>query len=274
MSRKNAFLGLLNQKGQALLIIVLVMVVALTVGLSVASRTIINLRNSSDQASSQQALSAAEAGIERAIVTSNTSNIQGGLPGNSSYTTTIASVSGTNPFLINGGNLVPKDDAVYVWLTPYSSNPQTQWINPWTGSFTVYWGDASGSCNNAALEVAVINGPKGAPTITRYAIDPCAARTGNNNFTAATVSSPAFLVGGKSLTYKTTISISSGLLVRINPIYSNAYIATSGTSALPDQGTTITSTGTSNSSTTRKVTVFQGYPEIPAELFPYSLFSP
>ncbi len=48
-----------NQSGQALLIIVLVMVVALTIGLSVASRTITNLRTSREQASSQKALSAA-----------------------------------------------------------------------------------------------------------------------------------------------------------------------------------------------------------------------
>ena len=54
--------GVLNifkdQKGQALLIIVLVMVVALTVGLSLVSRTITNIRNTREQASSQKALSA------------------------------------------------------------------------------------------------------------------------------------------------------------------------------------------------------------------------
>lgn len=272
MRKKVAFLGMNNQKGQALLIIVLVMVVALTVGLSVASRTIINLRNSSDQASSQQALSAAEAGIERAIVTGNTSNIAGNFSGNSSYTTTIASVSGTTPFLINGGNVVPKDDATYIWISPYSSNPAIQWTNMWSGNLTLYWGDSSGACNNAALEVSIINGPKGAPTITRYALDPCAARAGSNNFTV--VSASPFSVSGKTLAYRTVISISNGLLVRINPIYSTTYLAASGTTALPNQGTVITSVGTSNSSTTRKVTVFQGYPEIPAELFPYSLFSP
>lgn len=272
MLKKVAVLGMFNQKGQALLIIVLVMVVALTVGLSVASRTIINLRNSSDQASSQQALSAAEAGIEKAIVSGNTANVAGSFSGNSSYTTTIASVSGTSAFLLNGGNLVPKDDATYVWITPYSSNPAVQWTSAWTGNLTLYWGDSSGSCSNAALEISIINGPKNAPTITRYALDPCAARTGSNNFTLANAS--PFSISGKTLNYRTVISVSNGLLVRINPIYAGAYIGTSGSTALPDQGSVITSTGTSNSSTTRKVTVFQGYPEIPAELFPYSLFSP
>jgi len=59
----------LNQKGQALLIVVLVMVVALTVGLSIASKTIISLRTSTEEANSQKALAAAEAGIEQALKT-------------------------------------------------------------------------------------------------------------------------------------------------------------------------------------------------------------
>ena len=56
-----------SQKGQALLIVVLAMVVALTVGLSVVSRSITNLKNSQQEIDSQKALSAAEAGVELAI---------------------------------------------------------------------------------------------------------------------------------------------------------------------------------------------------------------
>jgi len=261
---------LVNQKGQALLIIVLVMVVALTVGLSVASRTITNLRNTREQVSSQKALSAAEAGVEQAI--KNSANVAGSFTGNTTYTTTIGQVLGTSPFLLNGGNLVPKNDAIYAWVTPYSTNSANLWQNPWSGDLTIYWGNSSGDCNNAAIEISVISGNEAAPVLTRYTSDPCSTRRGSNNFSSATTSSTT--ISGIRLYYRRTITISNGLLVRVNPIYSSAFIGASGSVALPQQGNVITSVGTSDNTIQRKVTVFQGYPEIPAEFFPYTLFSP
>lgn len=267
---KNLINPLINQKGQALLIIVLVMVVALTVGLSVASRTIINLRNTQEQVSSQKALSAAEAGVQQAL--KNSANVAGNFAGNTTYNTTIGQVLGTSPFLLNGGNFLPKNDAIYVWITPYSTISANLWQTPWNGNLTLYWGDTSGECNNAAIEVAVISGDRSNPVLTRYAFDPCPARRGNNNFQAATAGLTT--IAGKGLSYRSVISITNGLLVRVNPIYSSSYVGAGGSVALPPQGSIITSTGISDSTTQRKVTVYQGYPEIPAEVFPYTLFSP
>ena len=265
---------LVSEAGQALLIIVLVMVVALTIGLSVASRTITNLRNTQEQASSQKALSAAEAGVEQAI--KNSANVAGSLNTSTSYTTTISQVLGTSPFLLSGGSKISKNDAIYVWLTAYSTNPANLWQNPWNGNLTIYWGDGSGSCSNPALEVSLISGSKNAPSMGRYGVDPCSNRATNNNFT--NVSSSQTTISGVKFYYKTTIAITNGLLLRINPLYNGTFIGVSGDHALPNQGSVITSTGTTdtNSSTTtsRKLTVFQGYPEIPAEFFPYTLFQP
>src|SRR3990167_7914471 len=53
--------------GQILLIVVLAAVVSLTVGLSAISRTITNTRVTTEEANSQKALSAAEAGIEELL---------------------------------------------------------------------------------------------------------------------------------------------------------------------------------------------------------------
>lgn len=270
MFQKGIYNTLKNQQGQALLIIVLVMVVALTVGLSVASRTITNLRNTREQASSQKALSAAEAGIEQAIKSG--APVAGSFTGNTSYNTTVTQVNGTSPFLLNGGGSVPKNDAIYVWVTPYSTNPANLWQNPWNGNLTIYWGDNTGDCNNAAIEVSVISGSRAAPVITRYTADPCAARRGTNNFSNSAASNTT--ISGIRFYYQRTISITNGLLVRVDPIYKNAFMGAAGSTALPTQGNVITSTGTSDSTTQRKVTVFQGYPEIPAEFFPYTLFQP
>src|SRR3972149_7458157 len=61
-----------NEVGQVFLIVLLVMVIALTVGLSVASRNIVSLRTSEEERDSQRALAAAEAGIEQSLKTNST----------------------------------------------------------------------------------------------------------------------------------------------------------------------------------------------------------
>lgn len=290
MFRKGIFNILRNQKGQALLhslarsnsgqallIIVLVMVVALTVGLSLASRTIINIRNTREQASSQKALSAAEAGIEQAIKSG--ANVAGSFSGNTSYSTTVTQVLGTSRFLLNGGGKVSKNDATYVWVTPYSSNPDNLWQSPWSGDLSIYWGTSDQNCNVAnnmpsAIEVSVISGSKDNPVMKRYVYDPCQDRRAVNYFSPQTSDVPVS-VAGTTLTYTATRTLTNALLVRINPIYADSIIGAYGGGAiLPQQGITITSTGTSDNNTQRKVTVFQGYSEVPAEFFPYILFQP
>src|SRR3989344_4715713 len=56
-----------RQAGQILLIVILVIVISSTVGLSLVSRSITSLRTSTEEAEPQKAFSAAEAGIERAL---------------------------------------------------------------------------------------------------------------------------------------------------------------------------------------------------------------
>jgi len=56
-----------NENGQILLIVVITMIVALTVGLSIASRTVTELRLSRQNEESQRAFNAAEAGIDRVL---------------------------------------------------------------------------------------------------------------------------------------------------------------------------------------------------------------
>ena len=273
MLNNGFFNKLKSEKGQSLLIVVLVMVIALTVGLSIATRSITSFKNSNEQANSQKALSAAEAGVEQAIKSSASvanSNFSGG----TGFTTTYTQISGTS-FLFNGGNPISQDDGIDLWLTAYNSDSSLLYQNPWNGSFTIYWGDNSGPCNNAALEIVVISGSKASPTIQRYAFDPFSTRlTGpsGNGFTQAVAAQST--VAGKTFYYQTqTIPVTNGLIARIIPLYTNASAGIIGTAAFPSQGSVISSLGTSGS-TARKVSVFQGYPELPSEYFLYNLFSP
>lgn len=261
-----------EEKGQALLIVVLVMVIALTVGLSIASRTITNLRTSTEEASSQKALSAAEAGVEQAIK-SNTSIATQNLSNSTSYKTDVTSVLGTN-FLMNGGNPVQQDNGADLWLSDYSPDSSKIYLNPWSGRLTIAWGISSDPCANPAIEVIIMSGTKAFPTSSRYTYDGCSSRASLNHF-STNVTSSKTTINGKDLYFQNNVAInvSSGLIGRIIPVYQNGPIGIIGSVALPSQGSTITSTGTSGN-TQRKVNVFQGYPEIPAEFFQYSLFSP
>src|SRR3972149_4690052 len=110
-----------RQKGQVLLIVVLVMIVALTVGLSLISRSVTNLRTSTEEAESQKALAAAEAGIEQALK-SGTAPAGENLGSNkTTYSTNVTALSGTK-FMVNGGNSVPRDDGADVWLSNYAND--------------------------------------------------------------------------------------------------------------------------------------------------------
>lgn len=259
-----------GQKGQALLIVVLVMVVALTVGLSVVSKSITNLRTSTEEANSQKALAAAEAGIEQSIKSNISIATPQTLSNNSTYSTNVTQVLGTS-FLLNGGNPVLQDNGTQIWLSNYSASPSNLYTSPWSGNLTIEWGVTSNSCSEAAIEAVIISGNKTSPVTTRYAFDPCQSRTGSNRF--QTVSLLKSTISGKDFYYQATINISSGLIGKIIPLYANTPIGLAGSTPLPSQGSTITATGTSGT-TSRVVNVFQGYPEIPSEYFPYNLLSP
>ncbi len=276
--KKSSFLRINNQSGQALLIVVLVMVVALTVGLSIASKSITSFRSSTDTASSQKALSAAEAGIEQALK-SNASIPLTSISQDTKYSTDVSPVQGAT-FLLNGSNPVLQSSGIDLWLTRYFSDSAQLYKPPYypsSGSFTVYWGESAEGCSNAALEVVVISGTKTSPVISRYAFDPCAARRGGNYF-----ASPGgqATVAGRKFYYQATIPVGDGgvaggggLMARVVPLYMSAIMAVNGTNDFPPQGSVITAVGQSGN-TQRRVNVFQGYPELPAEYYLYNLFVP
>lgn len=257
-----------SQQGQVLLIVILVMVVALTIGLSVASRSIVSLRTSTEQAESQKALAAAEAGIEQAIK-ANSAPSPGSL-GSASYTTSLSNISGQN-FLLNGGNPIPKNDGFDLWLSDYSTSSAEIYKNQKDANLTIYWGDGMDGCANAALEIAVISGDRPNPVLTKYAFDACQDRQTGNNFMY--ISGGGGTVNGKTFPFGVTVTVTKGFIARIIPLYANAHVGVLSSADLPNQGKVITSTGASGT-TERKITVFQSYPSLPVELFPYNLFSP
>lgn len=265
------------ERGQVLLIVVLIMVTALTIGLSVAARTITNIRTSQEAENSEKAFSAAEAGIEESLADNRSS--EGTFSNNASYSTVVRNVAGVE-FPLNNNVPILKDDAYDLWLSTYPS-----YTNPWSGSLTLYWGDASNTCTTsevtntmAALEVVVLSGSVSNPVMTRYALDPCSQRSLQNNFTF--VSPGGGTVDGKSYAFRRTFTVNSGLFIRVIPLYAATNMAVRGCDAagvtclqLPSQGTVVEATGVADT-TQRKIISYKRYPKLPAELFPYSFFAP
>lgn len=247
------------------------MVVALTVGLSVITRSITTIRTSKEEESSQRAFSAAEAGVEK-IINSTSTSLQGSLSNSSSYSTQVTTVAG-GTLLANNGNVVLKDDSVDIWLSTYPS-----YATPFTGTLSLYWGSGTETCasdeatnTQAALEIVVLSGTVSSPVATHYALDPCASRATANSFTNNVLAGST--INGKAFNHRYDLALTNALLARVIPLYASTPIGVSGNGKnLPSQGQVIESTGSSGD-TQRKVTVYKGYPKVPIAFFPYILFS-
>lgn len=267
------------EQGQALLLVVLVLVISMTIGLSVATRSVINVRSSTEEQDSQRAFSAAEAGIERAINSSSSGTIAQPiqLDANSQIKQlTVGQLSG-DQILINNGTIISRDDGVDVWLVNHKADGSPDYTIPWSGDLTIYWGTSTDSCNAtlanntmAALEVVTLTGSDTAPVSRHYFFEPCAARATANKFDGLVTTSPA---DWTAFQFKSVVSgITNGLLVRILPLYADTRIGIKG-NALPNQGTVIESVGSSGEAQ-RKLVTFKGYPKLPSEYFPHMLFWP
>lgn len=272
-----------GEKGQVLLIVVLAMIVALTVGLSVAARSIIDLRIATDEGDSQKAFAAAEAGIEQAQKISipadpSTPVIEQKEIGEAIIESVFVSPVSGSEFPILGGNFVQKDDGADIWLVNHNPDGSLNTSNePWDGSLSVYWGDTDDGdgCKTAALELIVVENGFAEPKTTRYAFDPCTVRQVNNSFTLITRLSPLGVIEGKEYYYKADITITDGILFRITPLYFDTKLAVKRDSASPDfpvQGKKIEAVGSAGD-TVRKLVYYQGYLKVPVELFNYVHFT-
>ncbi len=294
-----------GQRGQVLLIVVLVIIVISTIGLSIATRSITSLRTSTEEAESQKALAAAEAGIERTV--------QGSVPielslqtvlgskgdPNSSYSTKVDQVN-SSKFLINGGNLIPKDEGADVWFIKHNSDnsldysassycPSPPACSTSPQFLNLFWGSSSDGCGDASVQAIVVARDQVSPyeiKSYRYTYDACSIRRSENHF--GSVTSEDNVIDGVSFKYRTPLNDLAGNITPVNskniismrvvPIYKDAaigvYACNNGNgncTSLPSQGYKITSTGTSGQAS-RKLTVFKGYPQTYLPYVSYGLF--
>lgn len=267
------------EAGQALLIVVLVMVVALTVGLAVVARSITYVRISTEEENSQRAFSAAEAGAEQVFRTGLSIT---GVPLNNIATVEdarITDLGNSDSFLVNNGTLVQKNDGVDVWLAPHHGDGTIDYTRLGLGTMTIYWGN-TGACNTtkAAIEVIIVSRTNNGNFSTqRLGFDPCTDRRAINNFTAplpaVSMSIPSTDPNEDFTIGTPPINITNAVVVRIAPLYASSVIGVSrSTGTFPSQGKVIESTGTSGG-TKRKIVIYKGFSKLPSEYFEYSAFT-
>ncbi len=271
-----------RQLGQAFLIVVLIMVIALTVGLSIASRTITNLKMGSEEANSQKAFSAAEAGIEQYLQATNQNPSIGQQFNNGSSITSISRTyvgQGTRIALLNNGDPISKDEGTDIWFTKFDPDPTKLYTSNWSGTFTVYWGDYTGAtppatqyCNFSAVELVVITGTSRTASdlkIARYPVENGCSSGRSTNFPLPNAAGATNFNGsGVNFLSSNSFTINNILFARIIPLFANSKVGISIAASSPvlpntGEGQLIVSQGQAGSAQ-RQVTYFETWDSVPS----------
>lgn len=286
------------EKGQALLIIILVMTVVLTIALSLVSRTISDISISKKEDDSSRAFSAAEAGVEQALLKGTSTSFVGNVTSTDSFSASATPLSseGTEyamPLLLAAGETAP------VWLVNHAEDGSLTCsaASPcFTGNtLKVCWGASGtdpGVSTTPAVEVSIVyltsDTDLSTARIARGAYDPFPSRPDANSFT--TGSEGSCTIGTQAYEFSRTVDLSAlGVLVRptvdvrrgpqylrfgmlYNTNQSHPIGATIvGPGAFPVQGSKIVSAGTSGTAT-RSLEVYQLFADLPP-IFDFALFS-
>lgn len=286
-----------RQAGQTILILILLMTVALAIGLSIVQKSLVDVSTASKVEQSSRAFSAAEAGIEKALISSPTPFP---LPNNSQVVEitntgllpqTAIPPSRQAPLEIGsiGSPITAKDDIAQVWLADYNSsaNPPAIFYDPSPNRYLdVYWGSISSQDKTALLLTLIYWDGSIYQSRKWYLDDATATRDPANGFDTVACSGNYALAGYKC--FKTlgdgagvnNGALPSGLmLLRARLLYNQATqpfavwaVGTCGTAcSLPPQARILTSTGVSGE-TQRRVQVYQFNKVVPP-FFDYAIFS-
>ncbi len=252
-----------EKPGQILILVLLVVVVSLAVGLSVASRNITNIRTSTQTDESQKAFSAAEGGIENVLS-------QG-----------LGNLSEGNQPPVNVGNLqanvnVTKDHGVYIGSISPGQVLQLSLDTPLPAmaagqQLKISWGLQSDSLTKpATLEITEVYGLNSQERYAYYA----GAGGANETFPITSIAPSS----GCGTYYSKCVYITlhaAPHLVRIRGFWATSPIHVVGANGgtLPTQVYTLKSTASTADGITRTVQVTKTtLPQVPA-VFDYAVYS-
>lgn len=250
-----------SKKGQVLLIVIMLLATVLTVVLAVSFRSVSDSQTAKLEEETQKALAGAEAGIN-AVLQSDTAvdlsslNVSSGITG-------AASVD-TSPYPTFLTPVLQKDEQYTLYVSDYPN-----FANPINSSLTFYFSPKSSadcsSRNASALELTIVSQTN---VVTKKLIEPCSSGKVIGTSDLPTTTGGAFAT--YEFAYKTSspLSVSSSKVIIVRSLYGSTAVGIdSGAVNLPIQGKTVNSQARSSTGVSKKVQLFQSYPQVPAEFF-------
>jgi len=283
-----------SNSGQALLIVLLSMAVILTIVLSILSRSVTDIAVTSREEEALRAFSAAEAGVERALlIGSNTGSFD-----DATFVATSINFGVSAEEYIYSNKLLTGESGT-IWFVDHDEDTGELTCGTgecFTGSqISICWagsGTSSDQATTPALEISIfyVNVPWDYSTIeiARVTTDPNVARKVTNNF--GDTDGVNCTLEGQDFEFKKTIDFSaSGLNIpyaatgnllfgKVRFFYNTDEAQSLGFdvrgsgSDLPSQGRKIVSTGTAGEAN-RKIEVLRTFGELPS-IFDAAVFSP
>ena len=244
----------MQYKGQILLITVMLLATVMTIVLSVSFKSVTDTQVTKLEEESQKALAAAESAIEVALKNNSTATLGSG---GSSELNSVTGFSGSATIeslaeTTFTTSIIPKDGSYTFYLGNY--NLATKTIDTPYFNRNILLCFKLGSAVEATLVKS--NG------VAKYLGDS----------TGTIIGAPTGTCNG-NVTYTKSIDIPADpngqfLLVRVLYASTKLFFSSNGIN-LPIQGRTVSSQATSSTSTgvSKKIVLFQSYPQIPAEFF-------
>jgi len=261
------------QSGQVLLITVMLLATAVTLALSASFTSKTETQITTLEKQSQEALAAAEAALEAALKEGTTVTIgQGSLSNITGFygqATKTASCPLKTTFV---SPLIQKDGQYTFYLSKYPGLSEGYW----EGDLTIYFASEQTTCPSLELTFIGLDN-----SITKHLIDPDTCNNINKTSTdiiATATDNSNKVLGDTTFSYKTAGSISISQdkkLVFVRVFDTATKIGFSGTTNLSCQGEYVNSQATvkptgiiiPTGGVTKKLQLFQSYPQIPSEFF-------
>ena len=245
-----------NRKGQIALIAVMLIATVLTVVLSISFQATVDTQITKLEEESQKALAVAEAAVEASLKENATTSVGQGSLGNITGFTGGATVSSLTDNIFTTEK-VEKNNQYTFYLTNY--DPATKVLGTTSAQEAVTVCFQGASTTNPAIEITVLKNT----SIKKYAVDPDLRISGS--------SSPSSICPDSTFQYSYTVpdaDISTDTrLIIVKVLFNGSKLFFSRNSDFSLQGKAATSEVTSQTGVSKKVYLFQTYPQIPADLF-------
>ena len=258
------------QKGQAVLVVLLIMSVLLTIGLSAVSRSVTDVKVSQQTQESARAFWTAQAELEKAMLTQDFT--PGGTDG-VSYSVTKVDLGGGSEEFVFPEKIDQGESAIY-WLVDHNLDGSIG-SSFYSGNFNVFWGNEGDTGTALIVTLVYKDVPTGLFRSQKFTYDPNQARSPSTNFAPASPGGTylektyAHSTGQISLPSSQTYFANIKMIFNPSPQVLRVVTGSDG----PVQGSCYESTATVDvSNIVRRLRECRTWPKTP-EIFDYLLFS-